>query len=107
MKTGIVTGCNRGIGLATVELLIKSPKSRVIGSSTSGNNPLDYSNFKCLKLDLSVNYSIDDFIRNIGDIKLDYLINNAAVLIEKWDASEIKMEQLRKTFDINVLELLS
>ncbi|TJY35977.1 SDR family NAD(P)-dependent oxidoreductase [Pontimicrobium aquaticum] len=102
MKHGIVTGSSRGIGLATVELLTKQPSFKVIGSSTSGNNPLDNSNFKCLKLDLSSSNSIDNFVENLGDVKLDFLINNAGVLLEKWDASEINMEQLKKTFNINV-----
>ncbi|WP_417197445.1 SDR family NAD(P)-dependent oxidoreductase [Bizionia sp.] len=102
MKHGVVTGSSRGIGLATVELLTKQPSFRVIGSSTSGNNPLDYSNFKCLKLDLSKSASIDKFIAGLGDVKLDFLINNAGILIEKWDASEIHMDQLKKTFGVNV-----
>lgn len=102
MKYGVVTGSSRGIGLATVELLSKQSGFKVIGSSTSGNNLLDNSNFKCLKLDLSNNDSIDKFIQGLGDVKLDFLINNAGILIEKWDASDINMEQLKRTFDINV-----
>ncbi len=102
MKRGIVTGSSRGIGLAMVELLTKQSSFKVIGSSTSGNNPLDNSNFKCLQLDLSNSDSLDEFVETIGNVKLDFLINNAGVLLEKWDASEINMEQLKKTFDINV-----
>jgi len=102
MKHGIVTGSSRGIGLATVELLTKQSGFKVIGSSTAGNNPLGLSNFKCLKLDLSSSDSIDKFVENLGDIKLNFLINNAGVLLEKWDASTINMEQLKHTFDINV-----
>ncbi|MCK0107904.1 SDR family NAD(P)-dependent oxidoreductase [Flavobacteriaceae bacterium S0825] len=102
MKHGIVTGSSRGIGLATVELLTKQPHFNVIGSSTSGNNLLEHSNFKCLKLDLSNNDSIDKFVENLENIKLNFLINNAGVLLEKWDTSEINMEQLKKTFNINV-----
>lgn len=102
MKYGIVTGSSRGIGLATVELLTMQTKFKVIGSSTSGNNPLAHLNFKCSKLDLSCSGSIDKFVENLGNIKLDFLVNNAAVLLEKWDASEINIKQLKKTFDINV-----
>jgi len=102
MKHGIVTGSGRGIGLATVELLNNESNIKVIGSSTSGNNPIDHSNFKCLKLDLSSSDSIEKFVENLGDIKLDFLINNAGVLVEKWNASNINLEQLKQTFDINV-----
>lgn len=102
MKHGIVTGSSRGIGLATFELLTKDSDFNVIGSSTTGNNPFEQSNFKCLKLDLSNSGSINKFVEYLGDKKLDFLINNAGVLLEKWDESEINMEQLKKTFDINV-----
>lgn len=102
MKYGIVTGSSRGIGLATVELLTKNANTQIIGSSTSGNHTLNQPNFQCLKLDLSNNISIDKFIRSLGNIKLDFLINNAGILLEKWDASVINMEQLKQTFNINL-----
>lgn len=102
MKYGIVTGSSRGIGLATVELLTKNANTQVIGSSTSGNHTLNQPNFRCLQLDLSNNFSIDKFILSLGNLKLDFLINNAGILLEKWDASVINMEQLKQTFNINV-----
>ena len=102
MKNGIVTGSSRGIGLATVELLNNQLDLIVIGSSTTGNNPLSNSNSQCLKLDLSSSDSIDKFVKNLGDLKLDFLVNNAGVLIEKWDASAINMKQLKQTFATNV-----
>ncbi|WKK81039.2 SDR family NAD(P)-dependent oxidoreductase [Marivirga arenosa] len=102
MKYGIVTGSSRGIGLATVKLLLDNENCQIIGSSTAGNHVLNLSNFKCLKLDLSDSHSIAEFVEKIGNIKIDFLINNAGVLLEKWNTSEIKMEQLKKTFDVNV-----
>ena len=101
-KYGIVTGSSRGIGLATVELLTIQTNFKVIGSSITGNNPINHSNFKSLKLDLSSSGSIDKFVENLEGIKLDFLINNAGILLEKWDASNINMKQLKKTFDVNV-----
>lgn len=102
MKQGIVTGSSRGIGLATVELFTNNLNAKVIGSSTSGNHTLNHPNFQCLKLDLSNSDSITKFVENLGDIKFDFLINNAGILIEKWDESNINMQQLKDTFDINV-----
>jgi NAD(P)-dependent dehydrogenase (short-subunit alcohol dehydrogenase family) len=102
LKYGIVTGSSRGIGLATAELFTKNLDFKVIGSSTTGNNPFKNPKFKCLKLDLSDSSSITEFAENIKDVKLDFIINNAGILIEKWDASQINMEQLRKTFEINL-----
>ena len=102
MKHGIVTGSSRGIGLATVKLLTKDTNNQVYGSSTSGNHTLIQHNFKCLRLDLSDSNSIDDFVEQVGNVKLDFLINNAGILLEKWDASEINMEELKQTFNINL-----
>lgn len=102
MKSGIVTGSSRGIGLATAELLTKNGDTKVIGSSTSGNQTLNQPNFQCLQLDLFSSDSIADFIASLGNIKLDFLINNAGVLLEKWDASAINMKQLKQTFATNV-----
>lgn len=102
MKYGIVTGSSRGIGLATVNLLSLDESSQIIGSSTSGKHSLNRPNFKCLKLDLSDSKSISEFVDQIGNIKIDFLINNAGILIEGWSDSAINMEQLKKTFDINV-----
>lgn len=102
MKSGIVTGSSRGIGLATAELLTKNGDTKVIGSSTSGNQTLNQANFQCLQLDLFSSDSIADFIASLGNIKLDFLINNAGILLEKWDASTIHLNQLKQTFDINL-----
>lgn len=102
MKYGIVTGSSRGIGLATVEILCNQSDFKVIGSSTTGNNPLDNANFKCLKLDLVNSDSITKFVENLKDVELDFIVNNAGILLEKWDASAINMKQLKQTFAINV-----
>lgn len=102
MKHGIVTGSSRGIGLATVDLLTKDTNNQVFGSSTSGKHTLNQHNFQCLKLDLLDTNSIADFVEQIGNVKLDFLINNAGILLEKWDTPTINMEQLKKTFGINV-----
>ncbi len=102
MKHGVVTGSSRGIGLATIKLLSNQSNFKVIGSSTTGNSSLNHSNIKYLKLDLSSSDSIAQFVKSLGDVKLDFLINNAGILIEKWDASNINIQQLKQTFDINL-----
>lgn len=102
MRYGIITGSSRGIGLATAELFCNQSGIKVIGSSTTGKSPLDDTNFKCLKLDLADSNSIAEFVENLENIKLDFIINNAGILLEKWDVSAINMKQLRQTFDTNV-----
>ena len=102
MKTGIITGCSRGIGFATADLLTNNNKIKIIGTSTSGKCSISKFNFECFKLNLSENKSVNNFINNIGNTKIDFLINNAGILIEKWNDSEINLEHLRQTFNVNL-----
>ncbi|WP_242094365.1 SDR family NAD(P)-dependent oxidoreductase [Aestuariivivens sediminicola] len=102
MKTGIITGCSRGIGFATVDLLTNNDNLKIIGTSTSGNCSISKPNFECLKLNLSESKSINEFINIIGKTKIDFLINNAGILIENWNVSKIDLEHLRQTFNVNL-----
>lgn len=102
MKTGIITGCSRGIGLATVDLLTNDDNIKIIGTSTSGNCSISKSNFECFKLNLSESKSINEFVNIIGDTKIDFLINNAGILLEDWNVSKINLDLLRQTFSVNL-----
>ncbi|MCK0136174.1 SDR family NAD(P)-dependent oxidoreductase [Arenibacter sp. S6351L] len=101
MKTGIITGCSRGIGFATVDLLTDN-NIKVIGTSTSGSCSILKSNFECYTLNLAESKSIEKFINIIGNRKIDFLINNAGILLEKWNESAINLEYLRQTFNVNL-----
>ena len=102
MKTGIITGCSRGIGFATVNLLTKNNDLNIIGTSTTSRCAIRKANFNCFQLNISESKSIQHFINDIGDTKIDFLINNAGILLEKWDDSEIDIEQLKQTFNVNL-----
>lgn len=102
MINGVITGSSRGIGLATVDLLSSKADTNVIGSSTSGNHFLNRPNFQCLKLDLSNNDSIFGFVEKLGDVKLDFIVNNAGILLEDWESSQINLIQLKKSFEVNL-----
>lgn len=102
MKTAILTGCSRGIGFATVDLLTDNNNIKVIGTSTSGNCSISKSNFDCFQLNLSESQSINEFVNIIGNTKIDFLINNAGVLLEKWNESVINLKHLRQTFNVNL-----
>lgn len=101
MKKYLITGCSRGIGMATVKLLLDGQGVSVIGTSTTGHCSVDHPDFRCYSLDLSSSKSVKEFSRKIAGTRIDVLINNAAVLLEKWNRTAIDMEELRKTFDVN------
>ncbi|UCD61426.1 MAG: SDR family NAD(P)-dependent oxidoreductase [Flavobacteriaceae bacterium] len=102
MKTGIITGCSRGIGYALTELLTDNQNFKIIGTSTSGKCTISKSNFVCYPLNLSNSNSIVTFVNKVKKLKIDFLINNAGILIEKGNDSVINLEQLRQTFNVNL-----
>jgi len=102
MKRAIITGSSRGIGLAIVKMLIEKKSIEIIGTSTSGNHPIESKFFKCLELNLEDDNSILSFEEKVKNIEFDYLINNAGILLENWDNSKIDFYQLKKTFDVNL-----
>jgi len=105
MKTGIITGCSRGIGLATAKLLIEDNNIELIGTSTSGKHSISKPNFTGYQLNLSESESIYNFVAN-NNLKIDFLINNAAILLEKWDEPKINIEQLKQTFNVNLFGVI-
>jgi len=100
-KRIIVTGSSRGIGLEVTKNLILMDKMEITGTSTSGKHILETKNFRCLPLNLGNFNSIKHFVKEIGDFKFDYLINNVGILMEDWDNSEINFQQLEETFRVN------
>ena len=102
MKGVVITGSSRGIGLAITKLLIEKNTFKIIGTSTSGNHSVETKNFKCLKLNLEEGNSIIEFVKKIEEFEFDYLINNAGILLEEWDNSNIVFQQLERTFRVNL-----
>ncbi len=101
MKTIIITGVSRGIGLAIAEAFL-AKDYQVLGTSTSGNSPLNHSNFECFPLSLNDSESIQTFYEAVQGYAIDGLVNNAAILLENWSQTTVDMNQLRQTFEVNV-----
>lgn len=99
LKTLVITGISRGIGLEIARIFLDKDWT-VIGTSTSGYSPIKHKNLRTYKLDLAISEQIDAFAKNLP--KIDVLINNAAVLLEEWNEEKINMSLLKKTFAINL-----
>ncbi|KTC98408.1 SDR family NAD(P)-dependent oxidoreductase [Legionella erythra] len=99
MKTLVITGASRGIGLATARYFLEKGWV-VIGSSTRGTSGLTHPSLTMLPLDLAHASSIQAFVRSLPDF--DLLINNAAVLLDWNQQAGIDVTLLKTTFDINV-----
>lgn len=108
-KTFLVTGANRGIGLAIVKQLAKEcPEDKILLGSrslVSGQKEADQlaSNVEAVKLDLSSPVVLEEDLKRISSTlgHVDCLINNAGVLFED-SAMDISDELFDEVFQINV-----
>ncbi len=107
MKTGIITGAGKGIGLSTLELLLNQKDYKVISITRSKSN-------KIKKLLKKKNY-LENYYHNLGDdlnrdkelinkiikkYKIDFMICNAGVR-HRDSIQNMDYNKRKKTLDIN------
>lgn len=86
-KTVFLTGASRGIGKAIYNKLKKD--YAIIAPSSKELNLLD-------------NNSIDSYLKNNKNLKIDIIINNAGINLPQW-IEEISDENLQNTIQINLI----
>ncbi len=103
MTLAIVTGGNRGIGLALVELLRQrggtvlatcrevSPALRALGTEIVDG------------VEISDDAGIEKLTRAVGGRAIDLLINNAGVMVWPNPLTELDVPGIRRQFEINAL----
>lgn len=106
MKTVIITGVSRGIGLATAKKFI-AEDWKVIGTYNKKLIPIKSPNLISIQLDQGSPESIKQAVNEIGklNIKIDALINNAGVILDAHE-NAANVEKIRKTFDIDLFGLI-
>lgn len=103
MKTAIVTGASKGVGLATVRLLSKNGY-RVIAASRNLDKVynLDLDNVEPYQLDITDEKQIEAFFYKYENISLDLLVNNAGGGSGPTHIIKETMDNFRRAYDINV-----
>lgn len=108
-RTTLVTGGNRGIGLAIVKELAKDSANKVLMGSRLVENGLNEAaklegNIHVVELDLSTPQGLERHIQKIMEDhpQIDVLINNAALLNEE-KALTIDEKSFNETVQVNLL----
>ncbi len=99
MKTVLVTGSTRGIGQA-IARHFKSQGWYVIGSGTKPMDVPEYLDqyFNC---DLSQDQELENFVKQVNNLEVDTLINNAGININD-EFLNIKKQDFEKIQTVNV-----
>ena len=103
MKTAIVTGASKGVGLATVKLLSESGyKVIAVSRDLSKVSELVSDNVEVYSLDITDAKAIKAFYEQYKDITLDLLVNNAGGGAGPTHIINETMDNFRRAYDINV-----
>jgi NADP-dependent 3-hydroxy acid dehydrogenase YdfG len=103
VKTAIVTGASKGVGLATVKALLKDGY-RVIAVSRnlSRLSGLQDTNLELYQLDITQEKNVKAFFEKYKNISLDLLVNNAGGGSSPTSIINETMENFGIAYDINV-----
>jgi len=103
MKTAIVTGASKGVGLATVKHLSQNGyKVIAVSRDLSKVSELASDNVEVYSLDITDSKAIEVFFEKYKDIALDLLVNNAGGGSSPTHIINETPENFRKAYDINV-----
>jgi NADP-dependent 3-hydroxy acid dehydrogenase YdfG len=103
VKTAIVTGASKGVGLATVKLLLESGyKVIAVSRNLSRLSEIESENLETYQLDVTKELEIKKFSETYKDITLDLLVNNAGGGSGPTALINETMDNFRIAYDINV-----
>jgi NAD(P)-dependent dehydrogenase (short-subunit alcohol dehydrogenase family) len=98
----LITGANRGIGLELARQLIERG-DEVIALCRSSSSELDALDARVLRdIDVTDQASLDEAVEELGELRLDVLINNAGIFSNE-TFRDIDFDAIRKSFEVNAL----
>lgn len=110
-RIALVTGANKGIGLEIARQLAQQGSTVLIGARDEQRGEVAASGLRSeglkahfIQLDVTDQATIDAAAQKIESEygKLDILINNAAVALDRTPPSQLDIDILRRTYDTNV-----
>jgi NAD(P)-dependent dehydrogenase (short-subunit alcohol dehydrogenase family) len=104
MKTAVVTGANRGIGLELTRQLLDEGYNvhATYRSKKGGLEELDSDNLYIHQVDVRNQEQVSNVVQSVE--KIDLLINNAGVADGRWQSiSEIDMEHALEVLNVNAV----
>lgn len=106
MKTIVITGASRGIGLAAAKKFL-SEGWRVIGTYLNTPIPLDSQNLIAIQFDQGLRESIHEAIEKIKQStdRIDALVNSAGIILDAFDSAP-DLSKIRKTFEVDLFGII-
>ncbi len=103
MSISIVTGANRGIGLALCKKL-KEGGAEVVAVCRKSSEELDALGVEVVSgIDVTSDVSVERLREAVGERTVDLLINNAGILVWGDEIGKVDFEGLHRQFDVNAV----
>lgn len=102
MKTAVITGANRGIGLALAEQLHQKGWDIIAVCRTESEQIEEIASMVISGIDVTDQEQMQQVKTIIGEQQIDLLINNAGLLRDEV-LGEINYDTMREQFEINAL----
>lgn len=103
MALSIVTGANRGIGLALVRALLQRG-DHVLAACRKSSKALDASGAEVVPgVDVATDAGVQILVQALGGRRVDLLINNAGILVWGDKLGAVDWDGMRRQFEVNTL----
>lgn len=103
MDISVVTGANRGIGLALVQALLERG-AHVVAACRTGSRELSATGAEIVtEVDVATDAGAERLVAAVGQRRVALLINNAGILGRSERLGAIDWEGLRRQFEVNTL----
>jgi NAD(P)-dependent dehydrogenase (short-subunit alcohol dehydrogenase family) len=106
MTFSVVTGANRGIGLALAAELRRRGHA-VLATCRSSSPELERLGAEGVEIvrdvDVSSDHGIARLVAAVGTRSIDWLVNNAGIYVQGDRLGELNLEGIRKQFEVNAL----